>query len=41
MVSMMDQGSTSMKTAAPNTADYGVNIKVWLEKVIASFLLNN
>ena len=38
---MMDQGSTSMKTAASNTADYGVNIKVWLDNVIASFVLNN
>ena len=29
MVSVMDQGSTSMKASAPATADYEVNVKVF------------
>ena len=35
MVSMMDQGPTSMKASAPTTADYGVKCKgLWQNKVI-------
>ena len=35
MVSMMDQGPTSMKASAPTTAGYGVKCKgLWQDKVI-------